>query len=222
MAPHTEFTRSKAIPADATFDAKTIAGKSVVLTGDGVFEQDETPEGEPIEPKLDILQINLVGVVYTVKLALFYLPKQPTAGNRDRCIILTGSMASYLDYAGGPQYNTAKMGLRALMESVRQSGPSQGVRINMLTPWFVATRIRPPQASERLMDGDAPSCEGEDCEAALLHLVSDHTINGRALGVVPRSHNSRGYYDLERDDWNDEDYMTAWQNAGKPRERVKS
>lgn len=217
MAPNTDFTRAEAIPADATFDASTLAGKSVVLTGgasgigeqylrtlvavgafvtfgdvaielgtkiaseladkvafvhcdvlkwqdqlslfktalekspsktidivianagvsgtDSVFEQAETDDGGPIEPNLDILQINLVGVVYTVKLALFYLPKQPSTGNRDRCIILTGSMASYLDYAGGPQYNTAKMGLRALMKSVRQSGPSQGIRINMLAPW---------------------------------------------------------------------------------------
>ncbi|KAF2217811.1 hypothetical protein CERZMDRAFT_108446 [Cercospora zeae-maydis SCOH1-5] len=288
MAPNTEFTRAEAIPANATFDASTVAVKSVVLTGDiaidlgtklaselggrvafvscnvlkwqdqvtlfrtalqrspnrtidivianagvsgrdEVFEQDETQKGEPIEPKLAILQINLMGVVYTVKLALLYLPKQPTAGNRDRCIILTGSMASYLDYAGGPQYSTARMGLRALMKGIRQSGPSQGIRINMLAPYrltntprLAVTRIRPPQASERLMDGGAPFCEGEDCGTALLQLVFDHSINGRTLGVVPRSHNSRGYYDLERDDWNEEDDMTARQNAGKPRESVKS
>ncbi|PIA93036.1 5'-hydroxyaverantin dehydrogenase [Cercospora beticola] len=304
MAPNTDFTRAQAIPADATFDASTLAGKSVVLTGgasgigeqylralvavgafvtfgdiandlgtilssefegkvafvpcdvlkwrdqlalfktalekspsktidivianagvsgtDSVFEQAETDDGEPIEPNLDILQVNLMGVVYTVKLALFYLPKQRTAGNRDRCIILTGSMASYLDYAGGPQYNAAKMGLRALMKSIRQSGPSQGIRINMLAPWFVATRIRAPQASEQLLNGGAPFCEGEDCGAALLHLASDHSINGRTLGVVPRSNHPRGYYDLERDDWNEDDYMTAWQNAGRPRKRVGS
>lgn len=107
---------------------------------DEVFNQDAThfsAEGveEPLEPDLSTLQVNITGVAYTVKLALFYLPKQPIASGRDRCLIITGSLASYLDHFGHPQYNVSKMAVRGMMKSLRHSMPKEGMRVNLLAPW---------------------------------------------------------------------------------------
>lgn len=118
----------------------------IVLANAGIGTRDEvftqgathvTPDGdeEPLEPDLSTLQVNITGVAYTVKLALFYLPKQPTASGRDRCLIITGSLASYLDHLGHPQYNASKMAVRGMMKSLRHSMPKDGMRVNLLAPW---------------------------------------------------------------------------------------
>lgn len=70
---------------------------------DDVFLQEEDKDGEPVEPKLNILRTNIIGVFYTVKLALFHFPKQPEDAARDRCIVMTASLAAYLDHPGAPQ-----------------------------------------------------------------------------------------------------------------------
>lgn len=79
---------------------------------DDVFEQASSASGDPIEPELRTLKVNLIGVMYTVKLALFYLPLQPTGTERDRCIIITASISSYLDHIGSPQYVSRISGFR--------------------------------------------------------------------------------------------------------------
>lgn len=102
---------------------------------DDVFVQKESEDGDPIEPSLDILQINLAGVMYTAKLAMFYLPKQPEGEDRDRCLLMTASLAAYVDLTVSPQYSASKWGIRGLMHSLRRCGPSNGIRVNVIAPW---------------------------------------------------------------------------------------
>lgn len=102
---------------------------------DEVFVQKESEDGDPIKPSLNILQINLVGVIYTAKLAMFYLPKQPEGEGRDRCLLMTASLAAYVDLTVSPQYSASKWGVRGLMHSLRRCGPSKGIRVNVVAPW---------------------------------------------------------------------------------------
>lgn len=102
---------------------------------DDIYVQKTQPDGDPIEPDLSILNTNLIGVMYTAKLALYYFPKCPDGENRDRSLILTGSMASFLDQPRSPQYNASKWGLRGLMRSIRRTGPKENVRVNLIAPW---------------------------------------------------------------------------------------
>lgn len=136
------------------------------------------------------------------------------------------------------------------MKSVRQTGPAQGIRINLIAPWyvnllhtpcqavpvdlaarFVATRIMSEQVQEKIKANGVEFCDISDAGQAVCHLASDKSINGwsckyldpallisvlgRALAIVPRSAQERGYYDLQRDDWNEGDYMTEWMNIGR-------
>jgi NAD(P)-dependent dehydrogenase (short-subunit alcohol dehydrogenase family) len=101
------------------------------------MENGTDPNGEPTEPKLRILQINLIGVIYTLKLAMHYLRAQPEADARDRCFIFKGSIAGLIDQPASWQYSTSKFGLRGLMRSARRTSWSEGIRVNYVAPWYV-------------------------------------------------------------------------------------
>jgi len=95
---------------------------------------------EPQEPRLNILNVNLTGVLYTVKLALFYFRKQNAANKEkplDQNLILQGSLAGYLDLPGALEYTASKFGLRGLMRDLRRTEHAHHIRVNYIGPWFV-------------------------------------------------------------------------------------
>ena len=51
----------------------------------------------PIKPGLNIMDVNITGILYTFKLAVHYFRKQPDSIDRDRCFIITGSMTTWID-----------------------------------------------------------------------------------------------------------------------------
>lgn len=116
-----------------------IANAGIGEIEDDVLKQVEGSDGELLPPALNTLNVNLTGVFYTVKLALYYFPKQPEGKGRDRCIIMTSSLSGYLDHKGAPQYNASKHGVRGIMKSIRRSGPEQGIRINLIAPWYASS-----------------------------------------------------------------------------------
>jgi NAD(P)-dependent dehydrogenase (short-subunit alcohol dehydrogenase family) len=88
-----------------------------------------------VKPDLRIVDINLVGVLYTAKLAMHYFRRQPESAPRDRCLIIKGSLAGYVDQPGSPQYMISKWGGRALMRCLRRTTWMQGIRVNYVAPW---------------------------------------------------------------------------------------
>ncbi|PIA98793.1 5'-hydroxyaverantin dehydrogenase [Cercospora beticola] len=189
-----------------------IANAGIGLLDDSLIHTEDS-NGDPVEPELTTLKVNIIGVFYTVKLAMYYFPKQPEGEDRDRCIIMTASLSGYLDHADAPQYNASKHGVRAIMKSIRRTGPAQNIRINLIAPWFIQTSLAPQQFWDAVRATGAEFCDIKDAGKAATHLASDKRINGRALGIVPKSFQQRGYFDLEVDDWNDENYMTAYQKG---------
>lgn len=63
---------------------------------DSLWDLDE-PDGEPVKPDLKIVDVNIVGTLYTWKLAIHYFRKQPDVDERDRCFVMTGSMVAWID-----------------------------------------------------------------------------------------------------------------------------
>lgn len=103
---------------------------------DSVFNDQSDPvTGAPVKPDLSILETNLIGVMYTTKLALHYFSRQPEGPARDRSLIITSSIAGYVDHNGAPQYSSAKFGVRGMMRSLRQVLPKQNTRVNIISPW---------------------------------------------------------------------------------------
>jgi NAD(P)-dependent dehydrogenase (short-subunit alcohol dehydrogenase family) len=147
---------------------------------DQVFQDNElTPDGDPKEPDLSILNINMVGVMYTAKLALHYFPQQPEGEGRDRCLILTASLAGYIDMPGTPQYCASKWGVRGLMRSLRVTMPREGMRVNIIAPWFVETRIISENLRQHIRSKGVKFANQEDVGRAAIHLASDRELNGR-------------------------------------------
>jgi len=168
---------------------------------DSIFnDQSDPATGEPVEPDLSIVNVNLIGCMYTTKLALHYFSRASDVPRRQGCLMYTSSLAAYLDHNGAPQYAAAKFGIRGMMRSVRQVLPAQKSRVNMIAPSFIETRILSTAVVEKLHAGNVPFAQVEDAAAAVMHIASDPHINGRALAILPREIAEHGYTDMEIDD----------------------
>jgi NAD(P)-dependent dehydrogenase (short-subunit alcohol dehydrogenase family) len=124
--------KSPARSVDIVFANAGISGRDSVFN-----DQSDPATGEPVKPDLNILETNLVGVMYTTRLALHYFSRQQEGPDRDRCLLMTSSIAGYADHNGAPQYSSAKFGVRGMMRSLRQVLPKQKARANIISPWWV-------------------------------------------------------------------------------------
>jgi NAD(P)-dependent dehydrogenase (short-subunit alcohol dehydrogenase family) len=113
-----------------------VVANAGISSTDPIFLNDED-EIEPDEPKLQITQVNVNGVLLTTRLALWYFRKQYLRDpKKDQCLILQGSVTGYIDIFGAPQYTMSKFAIRGLMRSLRQSEAAHGIRVNVIAPWY--------------------------------------------------------------------------------------
>ncbi len=86
----------------------------------------------------------------------------------------------------------------------------------VLTPArYINTPILSPDFAALLESVQAGWATTEDCARALLRIVSDSTINGRALGIVPRGLEgaTKGYMDVDQDDFDEGTSMRMMQDT---------
>lgn len=208
---------------DAVVACAGVSDRDGAATGRGL----ENPAGldgpDPPRPELRCVQVNLVGAMYTAHLALFWLQKNknddddhrhhnnnpspsssetretPRRGARDRHLLLIGSSAGLAFLPGVPEYVTSKHGVTGLFRSLRALSYRQGVRVNMLCPYFVDTPILPNRAVA-LMAGNGIGRLDDAVDAATRLVAGDgldvggggggrknQRIAGRALLVGPRA-----------------------------------
>jgi len=180
-----------------------VVANAGISGADSVFFNDVELE-EPEEPKLNIINVNLIGVLYTIKLALHYFRRQHAQNKGDpldQVLVLQGSLAGYLDLPGAIQYTASKFGLRGILRSLRRTEHAHNIRVNYIGPWFVETKILSKQAVEHLTGRGITFAAVEDAGQALLRIVSDPSVNGRAFAIVTRDHAPRGYVDINFDDY---------------------
>ncbi|TVY17128.1 5'-hydroxyaverantin dehydrogenase [Lachnellula arida] len=183
-----------------------------IVGADDVFQLDD-PALPPIKPDLRIIDINLIGTVYTCKLAMHYFRRQPLEASRDRCLVIKASIAAYADQPGSPQYNVSKWGARGLMRNLRRTIWKEDIRVNLVAPWYVRTPILGQEIQAYLVGKGVEFATVEDCAKAMLKIASDTTINGRGIGIVPRSVAPEGYMDLDHDDYKEGDFLKEWQQT---------
>lgn len=193
---------------------------------DQVLYFDETTD-EPVKPDLSTLNVTLIGTFYTANLAMQYFKRQPETEEHDRCLIMTSSLAGYLDLTGAPQYCASKFGVRALMRVLRRSTHETGIRVNNIAPWsvpilrtisgsrklklnsfrFVQTSIISAPLRKLIDESGVEWAQVPDTVSAVLRIASDREVNGRALAIVPRSITAKGYLDLKADDCDDSEML---------------
>ncbi|CAK7234690.1 hypothetical protein SBRCBS47491_009034 [Sporothrix bragantina] len=190
----------------------------VVITNAGIIGRDDMytlddPAGPPKKPDLRTVDVNLYGTLYTAKLALHYFRRSPVSAERDRCLIIKGSLAAYADQPGSPQYNVSKYGTRGLFRNLRRTLHRDDVRINFVAPWYVRTPILSDKVVEYLQGKGVKFATVPDCARAMLNIAADTSIHGRSIGIVPREEAPHGYMDLEHDDYEEGDFMKGWQET---------
>ncbi|OAL34483.1 hypothetical protein AYO20_06326 [Fonsecaea nubica] len=151
---------------------------------DDAFTIEDTDE--PVKPQLKIVNIDLLGVMYTMKLARHYFVKHPLDASHDRCLIVNASLVGFLDVPGIPQYMASKWG-------------------------YVATTILSPTVQEYCKSKEIVFAEAQDAAGAWIKIASDPSINGRSFGIVPRDAAPQGYMDLGKDDYADGEYLDELQ-----------
>ncbi|KAF2730955.1 NAD(P)-binding protein [Polyplosphaeria fusca] len=150
---------------------------------------------EPAKPNFKIMDVNCTGVLYTTHLAYYWLPRNPnsvpcslqadpTKTPRDRHLLLLGSIASLAPIAAQPQYGAAKHAVLGLFRSLRCTSHAQGVRVNILCPYFIDTPIVTTGARFILAGGAMGKVE--DVVDAGTRFVADSRILGRGLVIGPK------------------------------------
>jgi len=151
--------------------------------GPGSFENPVDLDAEnPKPPRLKVLDVNLTGAAYTINLALFWLQKN--APGRDRHILLIGSIAGLMPLVGSAQYTASKHAMMGLFRCLRGTTFHKGIRINMLCPYFVDTKILANVVMLFLAGGGL--AELQDVVNAGTRFVADQSIYGRAVVIGPR------------------------------------
>ncbi|KAI5464223.1 hypothetical protein BGZ63DRAFT_411973 [Mariannaea sp. PMI_226] len=156
----------------------------ILPSANSIFEHPVLVDGVIPKPNLATLDVNISGVAYTTHLALFYLPKNPRS---DRCILLIGSVASLLPLPGQAQYCMSKHAVLGLFRSLRATAFTNGVRVNMLAPFFTSkTNMLKPGVEAVFFSGSPGAGSVEDVIGAATRLIADETIAGRSLVIGPR------------------------------------
>ncbi|KAJ5823677.1 adam [Penicillium robsamsonii] len=183
---------------------------SFVIANAGIHRQDEVfsyaGDGRmPEKPDLATIDVNLVGTLYTSKLASHYFIAQngqePSKSQEDTCLILIGSGAAFLDCPRAPQYCATKWAMRGVMHSLRRTAFYYGSRVNIISPWYVKTNILSEEAFAHITSVGVQFAEASEAGQCLLHILSDSTINGRSFFVCGKKWSPKGYMDLELEDY---------------------
>jgi len=124
---------------------QVVANAGVQELGTKLDQPQNLDKDEPPKPQWTTIDVNLIGVLYTVHLAMFWLPRNPAPASDaqpDRHLLLIGSVASLVPFAGHIQYSIAKHGVLGLFRSLRATSWKDGIRVNrtpylpLSTNWF--------------------------------------------------------------------------------------
>jgi len=126
-------------------------GVDIVVPNAGVaeigrFDTMKWSNGKPIKPTTKTLDINLLGVLYTVHLAKHYLKVNRTDENECKALVLIGSVASWLGLPGASLYAASKHAVLGIMRSQYPLFTLDNMRIACIHPWFADTAIVPTVA----------------------------------------------------------------------------
>ncbi|KAI1613928.1 glucose 1-dehydrogenase [Exophiala viscosa] len=183
----------------------------IVVANAGIGGEDpvfstNVEEEDPEEPRLKTLDVDLVGVLYTIKLALHYFRRQNALSkgeDLDQVLVIQGSLAGFLGLPGALQYSASKYGLRGVFRTLRLTEHQHKIRVSYIGPWFIETKIMNDKTIQQLKDTDTAFATVQDCARALMRIVSDSNTSGRAFAILPRQWAAAGYMDLCDDDKED-------------------
>ena len=148
------------------------------------FGEDLTVDDVETPQPTTTLDINLLGVLYFIRIALPYLKIERT-GDEDKSVVIVGSAAGFRESPGLPIYNATKHGLQGVMRSLRKSlFHSQKIRINVLCPGVTDSQMAHPiaEAFRQAGLGDAVNVP-EDLAVTILGFLTERGMWGKSVYV---------------------------------------
>jgi hypothetical protein len=93
------------------------------------------------------------------------------------------------------------------MHSLRRTAFYYGSRINMISPWYVRTKILTNNKFDTVERAGVQLATTADAGECLLRILSDTGINGRSLFVSARKWAPKGYIDLDLDEYTGDELL---------------
>ncbi|TKX20810.1 5'-hydroxyaverantin dehydrogenase-like protein 3 [Elsinoe australis] len=156
-----------------------------------------TDTEDPAPPSTAVLDVNLKGAYYTTALALHFFKKTGQPGDSvKKQLLFIGSIAGYLTQSLLTDYAASKYGVRAIWKSLRFQDEALGFgfRTNLVAPGFIDTPLVTPQMTQELQKMGCPIGTVDEVTAAVVRLLVDESIDGRAVAVAKGA-----IWDLEDD-----------------------
>lgn len=169
----------------------------------GRFSVVNFENGRPVKPNLSTLDVNLIGLTYTVNLAQHYLNLDRTNGDL-KSIVLLGSIASWTGILGAPMYAASKHAALGIMRSLHPTLELANIRIGIIHPFFADTGIVPSVV--KLFLAGIPLVPVHRVAGAIFYVATspDKETNGCAfmlpddgtVFMVPREDFKMGVYEM--------------------------
>ncbi|KEF56340.1 uncharacterized protein A1O9_07921 [Exophiala aquamarina CBS 119918] len=109
-------------------------------------------DAEPGIPNLKCIEVNLLSVVYALKLFIYYARKSRMVSKMSDFnpkFVITGSCVGQYPFPVAPQYCASKHGVVGLTRSVgRRLLKHDNIAVNCIMPGFVPTSLAPPKLLE--------------------------------------------------------------------------
>lgn len=135
-------------------------------------------EGAPVEEWQQMVDINVMGLLYGTHAALPHLLKAAQDGPRQVAdVVNISSVAGRHAREGSGVYNLTKFGVGAFSESLRQEVTQRHVRVSLVEPGAVSTELaghNRPEVLAGLMQrfGDMERLQSEDIAEAIAYVVT--------------------------------------------------
>ncbi|GAA5967143.1 hypothetical protein JCM11641_000453 [Rhodosporidiobolus odoratus] len=157
-----------------------------------LLDETTTETGEPAKPTLQCLDVDLVGVIYSAKLAFYHLRRSPSKDVK--AFLAVGSVSSYFAFPTQVLYAASKHGTLGLTRALHYDGLENGIKVSCIAPWIVDTPIL-GGAAEALVG--VPMAKLEDVVGAMV-TASTTADGGKTYvideqGVYSLPHKSSGY-----------------------------
>ncbi|SPO07180.1 probable short chain dehydrogenase/reductase [Cephalotrichum gorgonifer] len=157
----------------------------VVMANAGISEQGQSSvvevEGDvPKKPATKSIEVNFLGVIYSVKLAVHYMHKNTDDSSPSRgSIIVTASNAGLYPFPVAPLYAASKAGVINLVRSMAPVLAKSNIQINALAPAVLETNIAP--SSDLFKDMIITPMS--TLTAGVARLIADPSLTGQVAEI---------------------------------------
>ncbi|KAF1829170.1 NAD(P)-binding protein [Decorospora gaudefroyi] len=170
---------------------------AAVTEGNDYFADQFDDDGQLCAPDGSferVVDVNLRGVLYLVKLAWSTMRKNGTHGS----IVVTTSATAYAPEQSLPVYAAVKAGLVGLVRALRSLLPQDGITINGVAPAATITRLLPSHLAAPIIAAGLPVSTAEHVGRALVYAATAR--QPRRVAVYGKERAGEQYTGGER--WN--------------------